>query len=499
MKDIITPAKVGFVVVSSLVATIWMFGQVGQTLTGNPNSYRVFAMLDDVSGLVEKSRVSIAGINVGQLDQVELVNGRARVWIRLAKRPDFELKSDARLAKRQASLLGEYYLEITPGFLGEPLRDGDEIKHIISDVSPAELLNDMQKISRDVVEITQSVKRVVGADGGEQKLVQIIDEFRKTATTIEQMVSRNAQKFDVIVDNVVVTTETAKGFTADFRANANEILTDARLVARNVREIVGANSENVEEGFEGIKGAIGRLQTALQKLDETLESTRSISSKIDSGEGTIGQLVNDGSLARNLNDLVEESGIFVRQFTRLQTLIGMSSEVYAGRGSLRNAMELRLQPRPDKYYSLELVDDPRGRTRFQEFVTTSSASNVDPIVREQQAVTEDRFRLSLQFAKRFSWVTGRLGMIENSGGLGVDIHLFGDDLELSSDVFAFQDNVRPRARFRSRFSLFSNVYMAAGVDEALNAELTDFFFGLGLRFNDEDLKAILTATGAPSL
>ena len=90
-------------------------------------------------------------------------------------------------------------------------------------------------------------------------------------------------------------------------------------------------------------------------------------------------------------------------------------------------------------------------------------------------------------------------MIEKLWGLGVDIHLFGDDLELSSDVFAFQDNVRPRARFRSRFSLFSNVYMAAGVDEALNAELTDFFFGLGLRFNDEDLKAILTATGAPSL
>ena len=113
MKDIITPAKVGFVVVSSLVATIWMFGQVGQTLTGNPNSYRVFAMLDDVSGIVlEKSRVSIAGINVGQLDQVELVNGRARVWIRLAKRPDFELKSDARLAKRQASLLENIILKL---------------------------------------------------------------------------------------------------------------------------------------------------------------------------------------------------------------------------------------------------------------------------------------------------------------------------------------------------------------------------------------------------
>ena len=90
-------------------------------------------------------------------------------------------------------------------------------------------------------------------------------------------------------------------------------------------------------------------------------------------------------------------------------------------------------------------------------------------------------------------------MIEDSGGVGVDLHLFGDDLELSSDVFAFQDNVRPRIRVRSRFSLFSNVYMAAGEDEVINSELTDFFFGLGLRFNDEDLKAILTTTGAPAL
>ena len=357
----------------------------------------------------------------------------------------------------------------------------------------------MRKISQDVVEITQSVKRVVGADGGEQKLVEIIDEFRKTARTIEQMVSRNAQKFDVIVDNVVATTDTARGFTTDFRRNATEILTDARLVARNVRDIVGSNSGSVEEGFEGMKGAIGRFQTALQKLEDTLDSTKSISHKIDSGQGTLGQLVNDGSLAQNLNELVEESGVFVRQFTRLQTVVGMSSELYADRGSVRNAMELRLQPRPDKYYSLELVDDPRGRTRFTELVTTSSSSDVDPIVREQQSVTENRFRLSLQFAKRFSMVTGRLGMIEDSGGVGVDLHLFGDDLELSSDVFAFQDNVRPRIRVRSRFSLFSNVYMAAGVDEVINSELTDFFFGLGLRFNDEDLKAILTTTGAPAL
>ena len=499
MKDLVSPAKVGFVVVASVVATLWMFAQVGQNLQGDADAFRVYAMLEDVSGLVTKSRVSIAGINVGQIDEVELVEGRARVWVRILNRKDFTLRTDARIHKRQASLLGEYYLEITPGYLGEPLKDGEQIVNVGADVSPAELLNDLRKISQDVVEITASVKRVVGAEGGEQKLVAIIDEFRSTAGTIEKMVSRNAAKFDVIVDNVVATTNSTRGFSEDFRKDARVILDDTRAITGNVRALIGTHSGSVEEGFEGMKGALARLQSSLKKLDETLDSTSSIGKKIDEGQGTLGQLVNDGSLARNLDELLEESNQVVRQFTRLQTVVGMSSDVYADRGSFRNAMELRLQPRPDKYYTLELVDDPRGRTRVTETVTNTSSSLSDPIVREQRAVTEDRFRLSLQFAKRFSLITGRLGIIENSGGLGFDVHLFGNDLELSTDIFAFQDNVKPRVRMRGRFSLFSHVYMSAGVDEVANRELTDYFFGLGLRFNDEDLKTILAVSGAPSL
>lgn len=499
MKELVTPAKVGFVVILSVIAAIWMFAQVGQNLSSDQDSLRVYAILDDVSGLVAKSRVSIAGINVGQLDEVELVDGRARVWIRIAKRSDFQLRSDATVHKRQASLLGEYYLEITPGYLGTPLEDGDQITTVSTDVSPAELLNDLKKISQDVVEITQSVKRVVGSDGGEQKLVAIIDEFRSTASTIEKMVSRNAEKFDVIVDNVVSTSNSARVFSDDFRDDARIILEDTKAITGNVRDIIGTHSGSVEEGFEGMKGAIARLQSSLKKLEDTLDSTKSIGKKIDEGDGTLGQLVNDGRLARNLNELLEESNQVIRQVTRLQTVVGMSSDVYADRGSFRNAMELRLQPRPDKYYALELVDDPRGRTRLTETVTNSSSSLTDPVVREQRSVTEDRFRLSLQFAKRFSFLTGRLGIIENSGGVGFDMHLFRDDLEISSDIFAFQDNTKPRVRLRSRFSLFSNIYMTAGIDEVANKELTDYFFGLGLRFNDEDLRTILITTGAPSL
>ena len=355
------------------MATVWMFGQVGQSLTGETDSFRVYAMLDDVSGLVTKSRVSIAGINVGQLDEVELVEGRARVWVRIAKRPDFVLKSDARIHKRQASLLGEYYRNYTrlPRRRPQGWRRDQECGHRCFTCRTDE--RSSQNFTRRGVNYAKC-EAVVGADGGEQKLIQIVDEFHKTASAIEQTVTRNSEKFDVILDNVVATTQTARHFSEDFRSDARIILDDAKSVTKTVRQIVGSNSQTVEEGFDGMKGAIGRLQSALAKLEDTLESTRSIGKKIDKGDGTLGQLVNDGSLARNLNDFIQESNQVVRQFTRLQTIVGMSSEVYADRGAVRNALEVRLQPRADKYYALELVDDPRGLTRTTETVTNSSSS-----------------------------------------------------------------------------------------------------------------------------
>ena len=494
MKEIITPFKVGVVVIAGTLAFIWMFGQVREGIDEDDTGYRVFAMFDDVGGLAEKSRVTIAGINVGQIDSIELAGDRARVWL-LVNTP---LRSDARIAKRQASLLGEYFLQLTPGYTGSPLTDGSEISHVDYDVAPADLLNDLKKISADVSEVTETLRKVVSGNDGEQKLVAILENINQTVADVQRAVGNNAPKIDGMVDNIVAVTAEARAFTEDFGEKANQILISAQAVTENVRSIVGDNTETFQEGFEGVKGAVHRLQRALDELETTLAKSRSIATKIDKGEGTIGKLVNDDELAENMNALLEESGRFIRQYTRMQTIVAMHSDYYTGRGAVRNALEVRLQPRPDKYYSLQLIDDPRGSINFRETVTNSSASVEDPIIREQITITEDRFRLSLLFAKRFYWATGRVGIIENSGGLGLDLHFLRDSLELSADLFAFDDNVSPRMRVSGLYEFFSHAYIAAGVDEVFNDELTDFFVGLGLRFNDEDLKALLSAAPAPS-
>ena len=186
------------------------------------------------------------GINVGRIETIELAGDKARVWIRLQT----PLKSDARIAKRQASLLGEYYLKLTPGYTGTPLNDGDEIKFIDYDTPPAALMNDLSGIARNVVDITESLKRALGGQEGEQRLISIIKNFEGVAQDIRNAVSGNNEKFDAVVDNVVAVTGEARQFTAEFRQNARQILGDAKYVVRSVRAIVGENTANVQEGFE---------------------------------------------------------------------------------------------------------------------------------------------------------------------------------------------------------------------------------------------------------
>src|SRR4029078_1647706 len=76
----------------------------------------VWALFHDASGLFEKSRVMTAGISVGQIEKRELdPKGTARAKMTIRPQPGIPLYENAVVAKKSASLLGEFYLEIDPG------------------------------------------------------------------------------------------------------------------------------------------------------------------------------------------------------------------------------------------------------------------------------------------------------------------------------------------------------------------------------------------------
>ena len=104
-------------------------------------------------------------------------------------------------------------------------------------------------------------------------------------------------------------------------------------------------------------------------------------------------------------------------------------------------------------------------------------------------------RFSLQIAKRFGPFTGRFGIKESTGGIGLDIHLLQDRFEIVQDLFGFSEEVQPRYRVYISYEFIKHLWLLGGVDNVFLASERDYFLGLQLRFDDEDLKTILPFAG----
>ncbi|MGE0328245.1 MAG: MlaD family protein, partial [Polyangiaceae bacterium] len=91
-----TAAKVGVFAAVMVVAgfLIWRF--VNKTAASR-NGYTVYVLLDDATGIAKHSQVKIAGIPVGNIDDVRLEGDKARIDIKM--QPDVPLFEDAAVAK----------------------------------------------------------------------------------------------------------------------------------------------------------------------------------------------------------------------------------------------------------------------------------------------------------------------------------------------------------------------------------------------------------------
>ncbi len=498
MNALFTPFKVGLLMIAAASSLVWMSTQVKEGITESDDLTSAFALFRDVSGLALRSKVVIAGITVGQIDKIELAGDQAKVWLKLTQ----PLRADARIAKRQASLLGESYLQLTPGYQGPPIPQGGEIKNVDYDTSPSDLMEEVRGIMVNVHEITQSLKNVLAGENGEQRLVRILENINGVVDQMNHALAGNSPKLDKVVDNVIAVTDEARRFTVDFRRKADIILADAQRVSENARLITAdvrtIVSQDGNGGGASVQGAMARLQDSMKRLDDTLEHTRSIAQKIDEGQGSLGQLVNDDRLSRSVGNFVDETSRFVSRLTRLQFQVGMSSEYYFDRAVAKSYFELRMMPKPDKYYVLQLVDSPSRSTSVVDRVTTTTANGATSSVSEQERTTTDRFLVSLQFAKRFHFLTGRVGILESTGSLGLDAHLLDDSLQIVTDLFQFEADRNPRLRARLTYEFFAHLYVAAGIDDVLNRSSMDYFVGGGLRFNDNDLQAILATAPIPA-
>lgn len=112
-----------------LLITGWLAPSGDSEPTGAGDHYTLYAEFADVGTLEPGARVAVAGVTVGEVTGVQLnARGyRARVRMRIEKRRD-NLASDSVAIIMTAGLVGEQYIEISPGGHPETLSDNDYIE-----------------------------------------------------------------------------------------------------------------------------------------------------------------------------------------------------------------------------------------------------------------------------------------------------------------------------------------------------------------------------------
>lgn len=510
MKKLVTPFRVGLLVLSAAAFLFIFLSFVRKGGMDADESVDVYAYFNDASGLGKRSRVQIAGIGVGEIRQIVLEGNKAKVWLRI--RNDVQVREDAALTKRSESIaLGDYQLDLFPGTAGARLlKDGDQITRVYDAPGMQQVFDSLQKITGDIQEVTASLRRVLGGDKGTESLESIVANLKNLSESIDRTVGASGEKLNSILGNFEAFSEDVRGLSRgqdeqirSIIANINRITEQVQDVLATVQKVLGSGQGDLKEGVASIKQTLGRLEKSLHNIED-------LTDQVKNGEGVAGKLLADERLGQKVSESVEELSNFSDRLTRLQAEVGVRSEYYWEQGTAKNALEVRLIPRPDKYYLLEIVDDPRG-TVHTETIQTNPPYEGSPAT-QVRTVRDNALKFTAEFAKRYYWLTLRFGIIENTGGGGIDVNLFNDALALKVDAFNFSvaELQYPRVRASLRVQAFGHLFATGGVDDIFNPQVRDlttnrliagrdYFLGGGLYFTDDDLKAIITTTGVPNL
>lgn len=518
MKSTGAAIKVGITVTVIALLGFVGFRFVAKGISGN-KGYRIWCIFHDATGLVDKSRVQIAGLNIGEITGRQLEGSYAKITVRVI--PGTQLWSNATIFKKSASLLGEFYLEIDPGTSESPdpvtgqmvknraLSDGDQVVNVVEAVSTSDILVQVNETLPVLRAILQDV----------HKLTQ--GPLQDIAKSVQQGIDKNSAAAEQLLHHVDSIALDVKGMTAGQAGDdVKKSLSNIREITESIKGLVGKGDTEIGSTGDKLRKDLDKIGSAVDNLNHTLENMSVMTDKVKAGEGTVGRLLNDDTIANNVEQITEDAGGFIRSITRLQTLIGLRSEYNVVANSLKTYVQVKLMSRPDKYFLIELIDDPRGfSSSSTAYVTTDDPSKPQTTV-TNTITTTDRFRFSFQLAKKVFLLngriqlTGRFGIKESTGGIGADMDLplalaapWMRTLSFNLDLFDFTTNVYPRFKIMAALEFYRHIWIVGGVDDLLNgrgpgAGVTtgrDYFFGAQLTFNDDDIRALLTIGGAALL
>ncbi|MCL2485033.1 MAG: MlaD family protein [Endomicrobia bacterium] len=352
--------KLGIFVSIALIAIIISIFAVGSFTLGK--TYRVYVDFPNISGLLAKAKVKIAGVDVGILKGVQLKGSKARLTLHINN--DIVLYKNATASIVSMGIIGTKYIEIDPG---DPsfgiVRDGDVI---------------------------------TAAPGGslEDTLSGLADKITKV---FDGEMGKNGDMFGNLADAIYDLKVVMKSIS-DQNSKITSAINNIDRFSGSLVQIADANKNYINDSFAKIKDVSDRLDILI--------------SRIYTGSGTVSTLINDQQMGEDLKETITSAKETIKS---LQDTVGRASSLqfqwdYLGRYNIkdekfRNDIGITIMPDNTKFY----------------YVGISNVADSDVTDREER---DSMNRLEALLGFRFNKAEVYGGVMRGTAGVGAGYSFF---------------------------------------------------------------------------
>lgn len=458
-KQMGTEFKVGVFTLVALFTLGYMLFVLNPNMLKDTTRKEYHTVLKDAAGIIPKTHVKTNGVTIGKVKAVELQVNTTKIIVEVDA--NIKLPVGSTMEVRTRGLLGDVYLEIVrPEDTGQYIAEGGLIAKSDDQIDMQGVMALVGQIGKDVKKVTGRLANVLGTMEGEESIRNIVHNLDKTLANFKQ-----------------------------FSGNLNDVLDESNKERLN--RIIASFDDSMVE----VKGASKNI--------------RLISEKIEKGEGTIGKLVNDDTAIQEIEGAVKDLRDVLAPATKVQITIDTHSEARKDKTG-QTYLNVLFKTRPDRFYLVGMTDTQETvrDTKTEQLDSEGAQQDAPAYSKTRERINERRaLKVNLQLGKRWYFITARLGLFESSGGIATDLHFFRDRLRLSleaNDFKSYDNEWRRVARLKAYMQVlfFDHVYLMAGLDDITRVRNPITyeeqkgpvpFGGLGLAFNDQDLKALFGA------
>ena len=291
-----------------LIATVTLVGAYlgfnflqGKDLFDRNNKF--YVLYNKIAGLSESNSVYLNGFKIGSVSKIQLLPGDSlhRVLVELSIVKDIEVPKSS-IAKIQSDFLGVNTISMIFSKSKEMAADCDTLNAAIATTIQEEVSMQMLPIKQKTENMLASLDTVLESIKyvfNKETQRTLSNTFKRIQTTIE-----NIEHSSFTLDTVLTS---QKGAIATILSNINSITLNIKNNNDKISRAIG-NFASLSDSLAQID-----IKNTIEKADMALADFQVIVDKINRGEGSLGQLVNNDTLyieleaaSHELNKLLED-------------------------------------------------------------------------------------------------------------------------------------------------------------------------------------------------